>query len=220
LTSRFSFKSILGMFAFWHKSSQFELLAPITDAKQHCSGNNQNKKSRIFPTEGGAMSAQYTTSFSSINSYEKGGVQIIDDDLKNFVFSNIYEVAATHKPYERIVVGKNLDYTLEAVRAEGTSPWYACAHDEFVVAMDHNVEVHFMELNDTSKIDDEQDGSFKITGQPLGKKIGMVTLSRGHMAMLPEKTAYQFQAAKPSTLLLQTILGQESLERWTDICLK
>ena len=121
------------------------------------------------------MSAQYTTSFSSIDSYEKGGVQIIDDDLKNFVFSNIYEVAATHKPYERIVVGKNLDYTLEAVRAEGTSPWYACAHDEFVIAMDHNVEVHFMELGDTSKIDDEQDGSFKLTAQPLGKKIGMDT---------------------------------------------
>jgi hypothetical protein len=86
--------------------------------------------------------------------------------------------------------------------------------------MDHNVEVHFMELGDTSKIDDEQDGSFKLTAQPLGKKIGMVTLSRGHMAMLPEKTAYQFRAAKPSTLLLQTILGQESLERWTEICLK
>ena len=119
------------------------------------------------------MSAQYTTSFSSIDSYEKGGVQIIDDDLKNFVFSNIYEVAATHKPYERIVVGKNLDYTLEAVRAEGTSPWYACAHDEFVIAMDHNVEVHFMELGDTSKIDDEQDGSFKLTAQPLGKTTGV-----------------------------------------------
>jgi len=219
------------MFAFCHKSSQFELLLPVTEIKQHSSGNNQNKNSRtfseLFPNfpdfsrlRGDTMSAQYTTSFSSIDSYEKGGVQIIDDDLKNFVFSNIYEVTATHKPYERIVVGKNLDYTLEAVRAEGTSPWYACAHDEFVIAMDHNVAVHFMELGDTSKIDDEQDGSFKLTAQPLGKKIGMVTLSRGHMAMLPEKTAYQFRAAKPSTLLLQTILGQESLERWTEICLK
>jgi hypothetical protein len=176
------------MFAFCHKSSQFELLLPVTEIKQHSSGNNQNKNSRtfseLFPNfpdfsrlRGDTMSAQYTTSFSSIDSYEKGGVQIIDDDLKNFVFSNIYEVTATHKPYERIVVGKNLDYTLEAVRAEGTSPWYACAHDEFVIAMDHNVEVHFMELGDTSKIDDEQDGSFKLTAQPLGKKIEVISVA-------------------------------------------
>ncbi len=166
------------------------------------------------------MSAQYTTAFSSIDSYEKGGVQIIDDDLKNFVFSNIYEVAATHKPYDRIVVGINLDYTLEAVRAEGTSGWYACAHDEFAIAMDYDIEVRFLELADTSMINDEQDGSFKLKGQPAGKSIGKVILKRGHMVLLPEKTAYQFQAAKPATLLLQTILGQESLERWNDICLK
>jgi hypothetical protein len=166
------------------------------------------------------MSPKYSTYFASIDSYQKGGVQIIDDNIKNFVFSNIYEVAATHKPYERIVVGKNLDYTLEVARAEGTSPWYACAHDEFVVAMDYNVEVHFVELAEPGSLDDDRDGAVRLAGQPQGKKIGKVTLQRGHMALLPEKTAYQFQSARPATLLLQTILGQESVERWNDICLK
>ena len=38
------------------------------------------------------MSA-YTTDFGSIEDYRKGGVMAIDDDPKNYVFSNIFEVA-------------------------------------------------------------------------------------------------------------------------------
>jgi len=166
------------------------------------------------------MPPKYATAFASIDSYQKGGVQIIDDNVKNFVFSNIYEVAATNPPYQRIVVAKNLDYTLEVARAEGVSAWYVCSHDEFVVAMDYSVEVHFVELADSTGVDDDKDGAIRLQGQPQGKKIGKAILNRGHMALLPEKTAYQFQSAKPATLLFQTILGQESVERWNDICLK
>lgn len=166
------------------------------------------------------MSSEYQTAFASIDSYTKGGVNIIDDKIKNYVFSNIYEVTATSKPFDRIVVAKNLDYTLEAVRAEGLSSWYACSHDEYVIAMDYEVEVSYLKLEDTSSIDDENDGSFSISGQPSGKKMGKVILKRGHMALLPEKTAYQFKAAKPATLLMQTIIGEESIQKWSDICLK
>ena len=34
------------------------------------------------------------TVFGSLNNYEKGGVQVIDDDPKHYVFSNVFEVAS------------------------------------------------------------------------------------------------------------------------------
>lgn len=166
------------------------------------------------------MSAEYKTVFASIDNYQKGGVQCLNEDPKRYVFSNLYEVAATNAPYDRIVVAKNLDYTIESSRAEGTSDWYACAHDEFVVAMDHDVEVHFVKLQDESIIDEDKDGAVKLQGNPDGQKMGRIFLKRGHMALLPEKTAYRFHANQPSTLMLQSILGEEAIEKWADICLK
>ena len=35
----------------------------------------------------------------------------------------------------------------ESVRAEGTSPWYACAHDEFAVCMDGNIAIEYVKLD-------------------------------------------------------------------------
>ena len=70
------------------------------------------------------------TVFGSLEHYEKGGVQVIDDNPKNYVFSNVFEVASKSKPYEKVCVGKNLSYVIEALRAEGTSPWFAADHDE------------------------------------------------------------------------------------------
>ncbi|HEX7743244.1 MAG TPA: hydroxyquinol 1,2-dioxygenase, partial [Sphingobium sp.] len=69
------------------------------------------------------------TKFGSINDYSKGGVQIIDDDPRNYVFSNLFETAAQSAPYDRIAIGKNFEYVIEVARAEGVSPWFACAHD-------------------------------------------------------------------------------------------
>jgi len=59
----------------------------------------------------------HQTKFGSLDNFEKGGVEVINDDPKNYVFSNIYEVASKAEPYEKIAVGKNLKYVLEAVRA-------------------------------------------------------------------------------------------------------
>ena len=64
---------------------------------------------------------QYSTVFGSLADYAKGGVQIVDDDPKYYAFSNIFEVASQAQPYEKVAVGKNLEYVLEAIRAEGTS---------------------------------------------------------------------------------------------------
>src|SRR5215468_10366226 len=71
------------------------------------------------------MAQQHVTRFGSLTHYEKGGVEVINDDARNYVFSNIFEVASKAKPYEKVAVGKNIEYVIEAIRAEGTSGWRA-----------------------------------------------------------------------------------------------
>ncbi|MGK9264940.1 hypothetical protein KXS15_29030 [Sinorhizobium meliloti] len=162
---------------------------------------------------------QYTTEFGTIESVVKGGVTVIDGNAKNYVFSNIYEVAANAKPYERVAVAKNFEYVIEGVRAEGTSPWYAAAHDEFVVCMDNEVEVHFVKLDDADAVvDPESEGAHRLKGQPAGQKMGWVRLRRGHMALLPIGAAYQFVSKMPSTLMIQSIEGPETVQKWAEIC--
>jgi hypothetical protein len=39
------------------------------------------------------------------------------------------------------------------------------------------------------------------------------------MALLPADSAYQFHAETPGVILLQTMKGPDSLERWADICI-
>jgi hypothetical protein len=50
--------------------------------------------------------------------------------------------------------------------------------------------------------------------------MGLVRLKRGHQALLPAGAAYQFSSGKPGVIMLQTILGELSVERWSDICEK
>jgi hypothetical protein len=52
------------------------------------------------------------------------------------VFSNVFEVASKARPYEKVAVGKNIEYVIEAIRVEGTSGWRAPAQDEFALVMD------------------------------------------------------------------------------------
>ena len=65
----------------------------------------------------------YTTKLGSLENYEKGYIQIVQGDPTNYAFSNVFEVAAKSKPYEKTVVGMNLKFVVESVRAEGKSPW-------------------------------------------------------------------------------------------------
>ena len=81
-------------------------------------------------------SNEFRTVFASLHDYVKGDLEIINDNPKYYAFSNIFEVASKSKPYEKVVVALNQGYVLEAVRAEGLSPWYAASHDEFVIVMD------------------------------------------------------------------------------------
>ena len=159
------------------------------------------------------------TVFGSIDDYAKGGVQIIDDDPKNYVFSNVFEVAAKSAPYERVAVAKNFEYVIETVRAEGASPWYAAAHDEFVVCMEREVEVHLLKPDHTEGVvDPDSQGARRLDEAPAGKPMGRILLRRGHMALLPAGAAYRFESSAPATLVIQTIEGPATVYRWADIC--
>lgn len=161
----------------------------------------------------------YHTRFGSLDSYEKGGVQTINDDPRNYAFSNIFEVASKSEPYEKVAVGKNLKYVLEAIRAEGTSPWYAASHDEVAIVMDGEVEIRLVKL-EQKLVADDHEGTTMLEGNPKGKKMGYIVARRGHMALLPKGAAYQFHASKPGVILLQTIAGDLTAEKWKDICQK
>jgi hypothetical protein len=160
----------------------------------------------------------YTTMFGSLDDYTKGGIEIIDDKPKNYAFSNIFEVANTSKPWEKVAVGKNMEYVLEVIRAEGTSEWRTCAHDEFPLVMDGEVTVELVQL-EAPLVAADKNGSVRIDGDPVGQKMGRIVLRRGHQALLPANTAYRMSAAHASVVLLQTILGDDTIERWSDICL-
>ena len=161
----------------------------------------------------------YTTVFGSLARFEKGGVQIIDDNVKNYAFSNCFEIASKARPYEKVVFGQNQIYVLETIRAEGTSPWYTCAHDEFALSMDGEVEIHLVKLDAAQTVANEnKNGAVLVEGTPRGAKMGWLKIKRGHQALLPKNTAYQFRAAAPAVLVQQTCKGDLSIERWADIC--
>ena len=158
----------------------------------------------------------FHTVFGSLGQYEKGTIEIIDDDPKHYVYSNVFEVASRAKPYEKIAVGKNLEYVIEAIRAEGASPWMTCAHDEFVVVMDGDVEVELVKLEQPAPTGKE--GTVLVHGEPKGKRMGSIRLRRGHQALLPTGAAYRFKAARPSAMIQQTIKGDLTVEKWAEIC--
>ena len=159
----------------------------------------------------------YRTVFGSLNEYEKGGVQVIDANPKHYVFSNVFEVASKSKAYERIAVAKNLRFVLEVTRADGVSPWYTAGHDESALVMDGEVEIVLVKPERPTAGDAE--GAVRLGDvAPKGKRMGVIKARRGHMALLPKGAAYQFRTLSPAVLLLQTIAGPETVQKWADIC--
>jgi hypothetical protein len=161
---------------------------------------------------------QGRTRFGSLDRWETGGVDVINDDPKNYVFSNIFAVASKATPYEKVAVGKNIEYVIETIRAEGTSGWRAPGHDEFALVMDGEVEIRLLKLADPGVVPANTRGSIPLAGAPAGKRMGVVRARRGHMTLLPVGAAYQLHADRPAVILLQTLAGRDTVERWADIC--
>jgi len=165
------------------------------------------------------MDHQYVTRFGSLKDYEKGRVEPINDDVRNYAFSNCFDIASNSPPYEKIVFGQNMEYVMEVLRAEGDSPWYTCAHDEFALCMDGEVEIHLVKLSPSQAVqDNDKEGAVLVEGEPHGEKMGWMKLGRGHQGMLPAGSAYQFRSKHPGVIILQTCKGELSIERWSDIC--
>lgn len=161
----------------------------------------------------------YQTRFGSLQDYQKGQVQVIDDDVRHYAFSNCFEIASKAAPYERVVFGQNQIYVLECVRAEGDSPWFTCAHDEFALVMDGTVDIDLIQLEPEQCVPDAQhNGAVRVKGEPRGARMGWMRLRRGHQALLPANTAYRLRSAAPSVVIVQTCKGDLSVERWAEIC--
>ena len=120
--------------------------------------------------------SQYSTDFAAIDEYSSGSITVIGkDNKKNYVFSNMFEVAANSAPYERVAIAKNFEYVVESMRAEGTSAWYAAAHDEFAIAMDYPVTLELIKLDDPDGVvDPESEGGHKLVGQPACQLMGTI----------------------------------------------
>lgn len=163
--------------------------------------------------------ATYKTVFAGLNHFEKGGVEVINDDPKNYVFSNMFDVAKQAKPWEKVAIAKNQEYVLEVIRAEGVSSWRTTPHDEFALVMDGEVVI---DLLDPVKplVSATASGSIAVKGEPEGKVMGKVVARRGHLTLLPAGRCYRMSASSPSVVLLQTVFGPDTVERWFEICQK
>ncbi|MFL9965252.1 hydroxyquinol 1,2-dioxygenase [Paraburkholderia sediminicola] len=160
--------------------------------------------------------SSFHTVLGSLDGYRKGEIEITSGDARHYVFSNVFEVASRSAPYEKVVVGKNLDYVIEALHTEGQSTWFACAHDEFVILMDGEVRIDFIKLDTPPK---NGAGSIDAGSHPAGRAMGHVVLRRGHQALLPAGCAYRFSAQTTGVALVQTMFGELSVQKWADICL-
>lgn len=162
------------------------------------------------------------TRFASLDDFRKGEIELISGSRKEYAFSNLFEVAATSRPWDRIAVARNLEYVQEVVRAEGVSPWFACAHDEFAICMDGEVHVEYVQLANPRRLAaEDRGGAVQVPGEPEGRRMGAVALRRGHQALLNRDCAYRFmaQGSRPGVLLVQTMLGDLTVQKWAGICL-
>ena len=159
--------------------------------------------------------SDYTTELGSLDDFRKGGVHIINDDPRNYVFSNVFEVAGKSAPFERVCVAKNLEYAIEIMRVDGASPWFTAGHDEFALCLDGRIEVELMKHGEDTP---EDDGARALDGEPEGPRMGRVSAGRGHLTLLPAHAAYRISAEAPSVVLFQTMDGPLTIERWAEIC--
>src|SRR5918999_3372697 len=150
-----------------------------------------------FRPRGVVCLSRFTTKFGSLDHYEKGRVEVIDDEPHHYAFSNVFETASRSRPYEKVAVGKNRQYVLEAIRAEGTSPWRPCAHDEFALVMDGEVRIELAKVTAEQAPDPASEGSVALDGEPGGPRMGEITAGGGPNDPPPPGAAPPLPSAPP-----------------------
>jgi len=149
----------------------------------------------------------------SMAQYSKGGVDIVDprENVKRYVYSNVYEIGARAKPYEKLAVAKNGPYVIECVVAEGIMPqWRLQPHDEFLLCLEGEVRVDFIE----PRTELPSGGHNEVPGE----EMGYIILREGNLCLLPKGIAYQFNASRRSLLLQQAKQSADTVFAWEEIC--
>jgi hypothetical protein len=157
--------------------------------------------------------AKDTPLSASMAHYSKGEVDIVDprENLKRYVYSNVYEIGARAKPYEKIAVAKNGPYVIECVVAEGAmAQWRLQPHDEFIVCLEGEVRVDFIEPR-------AEIAAGAHTDVP-GESMGYIIVREGNLCLLPKGMAYKFSAGKRSLLLQQAKQSDGTIFAWETIC--
>jgi hypothetical protein len=163
--------------------------------------------------------SRFVTRLGSLDHFEKGRVEVIDDDPRHYAFSNMFEVASRSRPWEQVAVGQNRQYVLEVVRAEGTSGWRCASHDQSALVMDGQVTIELHELAPEQRPDPDSEGSRAVQGEPRGRPMGRVTATRGHLVLLPGGAGYRMATGEGAgVVLVQTIAGPDTRYRWAQIC--
>jgi len=150
---------------------------------------------------------------ASMASYSKGGVDIVDprENIKRYVYSNVYEVGARAKPYDKIAVAKNGPYIVECIAAEGVMPmWRLQPHDEFLVCLEGEVRVDFI----APRVELPAGGHREVSGE----EMGYIIVREGNLCLLPKGMAYRFSADRRSLLLQQGKQSEETVLAWNEIC--
>ena len=84
--------------------------------------------------------------------------------------------------------------------------------------MDGDLVVQYIKP-DAPVVPASKEGAVKLADAPKGRDMGWVRVRRGHMALLPAGAAYQFRnAGTPGVVLMQTIKGDLTVEKWAQIC--
>ena len=165
------------------------------------------------------MLSRFATRFGSLAAFEKGRVEVVDDDPRHYAFSNMFEVASRARPWEQVAVGLNRQYVLEVIRAEGTSDWRICRHDQSALVMDGRVVFELCQPDRDQQGPADHDGSVALPGgTPGGPRMGRVTAGHGHLVLLPAGAAYRMLAEEVGVVLVQTIQGPDTVFRWEEIC--
>ena len=164
--------------------------------------------------------SRFVTRFGSLASFEKGRVEVVADDPRHYAFSNVFEVAATARPWEQVAVAQNRQYVLEVLRAEGTSGWRACGHDQSALVLDGRLLVDLRALGEGQRPDPAGGGSRALPDAPAGPRVGRVEAGRGHLVLLPGGVGYRLGApvGVVGVVLVQTVRGPDTVFRWEQIC--
>jgi hypothetical protein len=150
---------------------------------------------------------------ASMAHYTKGGVDIVDprENVKRYVYSNVYEIGAQAKPYEKLAVARNGPYVIECIVAEGSMPqWRVQPHDEFILCLEGEVRVDFIEPR--------VEVPPGVHTQVPGEDVGYLIVREGNLCLLPQGMAYKFSAPRRSLLLQQTKQNDDTVLAWERIC--